>query len=127
MQGTAPQLREALLEEHLEVGHAAPLQEHVPVGAGGLDELRLGLLAVHEQGALPAAALPHGGDVRLGGEGELGDVALRALVARELAGGELDALEAELKEFGRTDCAAPVGVVSTGDAASDVASRALKN
>ena len=39
----------------------------------------------------------------------------------------LDALEAELKEFGRTDGAAPVGVVSTGDAASDVASRALKN
>lgn len=38
-------------------------------------------------------------------------------------GGELDALEAELKEFGRADREAPVQVVGAGDAGS----RALKN
>ena len=55
------------------------------------------------------------------------DVTREQVLEMMAGGGELDALEAELKEFGRADGAAPVQVVSAGDASSDAASRALKN
>ena len=55
------------------------------------------------------------------------DVTREQVLEMMAGGGELDALEAELKEFGRADGVAPVGVVSANDAASDAASRALKN
>ncbi len=55
------------------------------------------------------------------------DVTREQVLEMMAGGGELEALEAELKEFGRADSAAPVQVVSANDAASDTASRALKN
>lgn len=55
------------------------------------------------------------------------DVTREQVLEMMAGGGELEALEAELKEFGRADSAAPVQVVSPGDAPSDTPSRALKN
>lgn len=55
------------------------------------------------------------------------DVTREQVLEMMAGGGELDALEAELKEFGRADGAAPVQVVGANDAASDAPSRALKN
>ena len=52
------QEHEALLEELLELGDGATLEQHVPVGADVLDLLGLGLGAVDETGLLAAPALP---------------------------------------------------------------------
>ena len=72
---------EALLEELLELGDRATLEQHVPVGADVLDRLGLGLRAPTELGLRAAAALPGVRDVGLDGEGKLDGVPVRAQVA----------------------------------------------
>src|SRR5699024_7731619 len=54
-----------LLEELLELGDGAPLEQHVPVGARRLDGLELRGVAALEQGVLAAAAFPRGRDLGL--------------------------------------------------------------
>ena len=77
---------QALLEELLELGDRATLEQHVPVGADVLDGLGLGLRAPTLQlGLGAAAALPGVRDVGLDGEGELDGVPVRAQVRRDVA------------------------------------------
>src|SRR5215471_15762504 len=80
-------LLQALGQDVVELGHAAALQQHVPVGARRLGLLLLGLAAVDEaRDAAVELALP--GDRHLGVDGErhLELVALRAQVFPRLAG-----------------------------------------
>src|ERR1700712_2357363 len=88
---TAQQL-EALGEDVLELLDRPALQEHVPVGAGGLLGLHLGLDARGGAGLGTAAgALPQSGYVGLDRHRDLELVAVLAEVAHLLPGGELDA------------------------------------
>src|SRR3954449_11584056 len=88
----AAQQLEALGEDVLELLDRAPLQEHVPVGAGGLLGLDLGLDPGRGAGLGTAArALPQGRDVGLDRHRHLELVAVGAAVSDLLAGGELDA------------------------------------
>src|SRR6478735_3331308 len=88
----AAQQLETLGEDVLELLDRTTLQEHVPVGAGGLLRLHLGLDAGRGTGLGAAPrALPQGRDVGLDRHRHLELVALGAAVADLLTGGELDA------------------------------------
>src|SRR5687767_13582334 len=79
---------EALGEQLFELADAAALEQHVPVGADRLDLLRLGLVAVDQEGGGAAdAALPGVGDLGVGRERHGQVVALGAVVARCLTRG----------------------------------------
>jgi len=75
------------LGQHLfEIGDGAPLHEHVPVGARGLDLLGLRRRSVDQQRRSPVeAALPRGGNLGLLGEGHLEFVAAFAAVGGDVA------------------------------------------
>ena len=88
---TATEQLETLLEDVLELLLRSPLQEHVPVRAGGLLGLLLGLDARRAECLRPTArALPDGRDVRLDGHRDLELVTLLAAVSDLLSGRELD-------------------------------------
>src|SRR3954452_4290332 len=83
---------ETLLEDVLELLLGATLEEHVPVRAGRLFDLGLGLDARGAQGVRAAArALPDGRNVGLDRHRDLEGVPPRAQVADLLTGRELDA------------------------------------
>src|SRR6478609_1312696 len=74
------QQAQPLLEQLLELGDGATLQEHVPVGPNVLGLLGGHLRAVEELGLVAAAALPDGGHIGLDAERKLDPVPLRTHV-----------------------------------------------
>jgi UPF0716 protein FxsA len=105
---------QALGQDLLELGGRAPLEQHVPVRAGRLALLLLGLLGVAQQrGGAADAALPRRRDVGLGRERHGGLVAGRAVVRGAQARGELGvpvALVAHSPEAGASQDAVAHGV-----------------
>src|SRR6478609_1325773 len=102
----AAQQLQALGQDVLELLDRAALEQHVPVGAGRLLGLDLGLDA-RRRARLSAAAraLPERRDLGLDGHGDLELVPVGTQVADLLAGSELDAalvLEALTAESGST-------------------------
>src|SRR5690242_13535703 len=86
----ALQLGETFVQQVLELGDRAPLEQHVPVGARRLDLLLLGLPAIHDlRLAAVQAAFPDRRDLGVVGERHLELVVLRAGVAHGTAGSEV--------------------------------------
>src|SRR3954471_13434167 len=91
-QSAGAQLLEPLGEEHLELLHATPFQQHVPVGTGRLTLLWLGPGAVDPQRLGAAdAALPDLGHLGFERERDREAVSLGAVVGHALTGRHLDA------------------------------------